>query len=74
MYGVRSEAIEWRGKQELFPLLAALPGTSLVIQVIKNLPSNVGDGGLIPGGGTKIAHAAGQLSLHTTMREARVPQ
>ena len=38
--------------------------------VIKNLPSNVGDGGLIPGGG----HAVGQLSLHTTMREACVPQ
>lgn len=41
--------------------------------VVKNLPSNVGDGGLIPGGGTKIPHAVGQLSLHT-MREASAPQ
>ena len=31
--------------------------------VVKNLPSNVGDAGLIPGRGTKIPHAVGQLSL-----------
>ena len=29
--------------------------------VVKNLPSNAGDAGLIPGQGTKIPHAAGQL-------------
>ena len=29
----------------------------------KNLSSNVGDLGLIPGWGTKIRHAVGQLSL-----------
>ena len=28
---------------------------------VKNLPSNAGDVGLIPGQGTKIPHAAGQL-------------
>ena len=31
--------------------------------VVKNPPSNAGDVGLIPGQGTKIPHAAGQLSL-----------
>ena len=30
--------------------------------VVKNPPSNSGDTGLIPGQGTKIPHAAGQLS------------
>ena len=32
--------------------------------VVKNLPSNAGDAGSIPGQGTKIPHAAGQLSAH----------
>ena len=32
--------------------------------VIKNLPSNAGDAGSIPGRGTKIPHAVGQLSPH----------
>ena len=31
-------------------------------QVAKSLPSNAGDTGSIPGQGTKIPHAAGQLS------------
>ena len=30
--------------------------------MVKNLPSNAGDTGSIPDGGTKIPHAAGQLS------------
>ena len=30
---------------------------------VKNPPSNAGDVGSIPGGGTKIPHAGGQLSL-----------
>ena len=38
--------------------------------VVKTLPSNAEDTGLIPGGGTKILHAAEQLSLHTAAREA----
>ena len=49
--------------------------------VVKNLPSNAGDVGSIPGRGTKIPHAVGQLSLCTTTTEptrlnqrARVPQ
>ena len=29
--------------------------------MVKNLPSNAGDAGSIPGGGTKIPHAAEQL-------------
>ena len=31
--------------------------------VIKNPPSKAGDVGSIPGGGSKIPHAAGQLRL-----------
>ena len=37
--------------------------------VVKNLPSNAGDAGSIPGQGTNIPHAAGQLSPHATTRE-----
>ena len=49
--------------------------------MVKNLPSNAGDAGSIPGWGTKIPHATRQLSPHTTTTElgylnerARVPQ
>ena len=47
--------------------------------MVKNLPSNAGDVGLIPGQGTKIPHSVGQLSLHAAITEpvlsgARVPQ
>ena len=34
--------------------------------VVKNLPCNAGDTGLIPGWGTKIPHATEQLSLCAT--------
>ena len=37
--------------------------------VVKNLPSNAGDAGLIPGQGTKIPHAMGQVSLHDATTE-----
>ena len=37
--------------------------------VVKNPPSNAGDMGSIPDRGTKIPHAAGQLSLRTTAIE-----
>ena len=37
--------------------------------VVKNLPSNAGDVGLIPGRGTKIPRAAGQLSPRATATE-----
>ena len=39
--------------------------------VIKNLPSNAGDVGLIPGFGTKIPHAAKQLSPCTANTEPK---
>ena len=37
------------------------------VPVVKNQPSNVKDVGSIPGRGTKIPHATGQLSLRATM-------
>ena len=37
--------------------------------VVKNLPCNAGDAGSIPGQGTKIPHAAGQLSPCATTTE-----
>ena len=47
--------------------------------MVKNLPSNAGDTSLIPGWGTKIPHASGQLSLLAVTTEpvhsgAREPQ
>ena len=36
--------------------------------VVKNLPSNAGDAGLIPVWGTRIPHAVGQLSLHAATK------
>ena len=38
--------------------------------VVKNPPSNAGDVGLIPGPGTKIPHATGQLNPYARAREA----
>ena len=37
--------------------------------MVKNPPSNAGDTGSIPGPGTKIPHATGQLSPCTTTTE-----
>ena len=37
--------------------------------VVKNPPYNAGDTGSIPGQGTKIPHATGQLSRHATTTE-----
>ena len=37
--------------------------------MVKNLPANAGDTGLIPGPGTKIPHAVEQLNLCTTTTE-----
>ena len=42
--------------------------------VVKNLPSNAGDLGSIPGQGTKIPNAVRQLSPHSTTREAHALQ
>ena len=36
---------------------------------VKNPPCNAGDAGSIPGQGTKIPHAVGQLSPHATTTE-----
>ena len=36
--------------------------------MVKNPPSNAGDVGSIPGRGTKIPHAVGQLNLHATTK------
>ena len=41
--------------------------------MVKSLPANAGDMGSIPGPGTKIPHATGQLSLHATVTEAHMP-
>ena len=41
--------------------------------MVKNLPSNAGDAGSIPGQGTKIPHAAGQLSPRAPTTEATCP-
>ena len=38
--------------------------------VVKNPTCNAEDAGSIPGQGTKIPHAIGRLSLHTTTRES----
>ena len=37
--------------------------------MVKNLPSNAGDMGSIPGQGTKIPHDVGQLSRHAAITE-----
>ena len=37
--------------------------------MVKNLPYNAGNAGSIPGQGTKIPNAAGQLSLRATTTE-----
>ena len=40
--------------------------------VVKNLPSNAGYMGSIPGQGTKIPHAAGQLNLRAATTEHEI--
>ena len=42
--------------------------------MVKNPPSNAGDAGSIPGRGTKISRATGQLSPRTTTREKPAPR
>ena len=43
--------------------------TSLAAQWLRLCPSNAGDAGLIPGRGTKIPHAAEELSPRATTTE-----
>ena len=45
------------------------PGGSPSGPVVKNLSSNAGDVGSIPGRGTKIPHAMGQLNRYATTTE-----
>ena len=55
------EKKKWRSQQKLSmrkPKCWDFPGGPLV----KNPPYNAGDVGLIPGQGTEILHAVGQLS------------
>ena len=40
--------------------------------MVKNLPCNAGDTGLIPGQGTRIPHAMGQLSLCTATLQWKI--
>ena len=40
--------------------------------VVKDLPANAGNMGLIPGPGTKISHTTRQLSPYTTTTEAPI--
>ena len=51
------------------------------LEELKNLPHNAGDAGLIPGWGTKIPHALGQLrtvpkllSPHSTTKDSHMMQ
>ena len=39
--------------------------------MVRNLPSNAGDTGWIPGWGTKIPRASGQLSLCAAMKDLK---
>ena len=55
----------WRAVGYTNPKHLYIPGGP----VVKNLPSNAGDTGSIPGLGTEIPYATGQLRLSTTMRE-----
>ena len=41
--------------------------------MVKNLPGKAGDKGSNPGGGTRIPHAAGQLSPCTAATEVSAP-
>ena len=41
--------------------------------LVRNLPSNAGDMGSIPGWRTEIPHASGQLSPLATTRDAHLP-
>ena len=38
-----------------------------MVQGVKNLPCSAGDVGLVPSEGSKVPHAAEQLSLHAEL-------
>ena len=67
LYSLRSkESQEAKGVVWLKACLRDFPSGS----VFENLPSNAGDTGSIPGRGTKILRAAGQLGLSALTRES----
>ena len=55
---------------EMFPYGANPWGNFPGGPVVKNLPSNAGHAGCIPGQGTKTPHAVRQLNPRTTTRGA----
>ena len=55
----------WSEKKQIMKLYRDFPGGP----VVKNPPSNSGEADWIPGQGTNIPHAAGQLSPHATTAE-----
>ena len=55
--------------ESLIFLLKVLPLDFLGGPVVGNLPANTGNVALIPGPGTKIQHAAGQLGPRTPTTE-----
>ena len=66
--GGACKALKWgccRAAGYTSPKHLYIPGGPMV----KNLPSNAGDMDSIPGLGTEIPYATGQLSLCTAMRE-----
>ena len=57
------------GSKRARHMTEAIEHTHTESPVVKNPPSNGGDEHSIPGQGTKIPHASGQLSLNATTRE-----
>ena len=63
------ERQHWRSTLRLYSLQEMVWGTSMVVQGLKNLPSNAGYTGSIPCQGTKTPHAEGQLNAHAISTE-----
>ena len=66
---IRKEAINLRVSQQRDENKNTFPWDFPGCPVVKNPPYKAGDAGLIPGQGTKIPHAAGQLSPCATTTE-----
>ena len=64
----RDKDERWR-EFKIYTCLWDFPGGP----VVKNLPSNAGDAGSIPGRGTRIPHAAEQLSLCAARKDPACP-
>ena len=57
------------GSQRVGHTTGVTEHTQAASPVVKSPPSKGGDAGSIPGQGTKIPHASGQLSLNASTRE-----